>query len=469
MNKQTYTIGMIGLGVMGRNLLLNIADQGFPAVGYDINPRQVEALRREAGDLPILAAASLQELVQSLAAPRAVILLVPAGKPVDDVIEDLLPYLEKGDLIIDGGNSHFVDTEQRSQLLADKGYHFMGMGISGGEKGARNGPSMMPGGPKAAYEQVQPILEAAAAHVEQDPCVTYLGPAGAGHYVKMVHNGIEYGIMQLIAESYDLLKCGLHLSDDELHEVYKKWDGGDLNSYLIEITADIFCQPDDKSSRRLIDVILDEALQKGTGMWTSQDAMNLRVPTPTIDTAVAMRNMSALQTERDKASQRLSGPTVRVNVNLDGLKPHLERALYAAMIITYAQGFAQLRRASQVYKYGLDLEAVARIWRGGCIIRAAVLEDIRDAFAAAPDLANLLLDPVIGQAVGDRLLDVRAVVETAVALGLPVPGLMSALAYYDSYRRDWLPANLIQAQRDYFGAHTYARIDEPGAFHTEWE
>ncbi len=468
MNKQTYQIGMIGLGVMGRNLLLNMADHGYAVGGYDNNPDQVQALRDEAGDRPILAADDLETLVQSLATPRALMMLVPAGKPVDSVIQALLPHLKLGDLIIDGGNSNFQDTDRRSHMLAAKGIHYLGVGISGGESGARHGPSMMPGGPRASYQVVRPIFEAAAAHVDGEPCVTYLGPGSAGHYVKMVHNGIEYGLMQLIAESYDLLKRGLNLNDDSLHEIFRKWDEGDLNGYLMQITADIFRQPDQETGRRLIDEILDEAKQKGTGMWTSQDAMNLQVPTPSIDTAVAMRNMSALQEQRDKASTRLNGPTIQLEVAPDEFLPHLERALYAAMLITYAQGFAQLRRASAVYEYGLDLAAVARIWRGGCIIRAALLEDIRDAFTEAPDLENLLLDPVLGQAIADRQADLRGMVETAVTLGLPTPGFMSTLGYYDSYRRAWLPANLIQAQRDYFGAHTYERVDEPGTFHTNW-
>lgn len=468
MNKQTYQIGMIGLGVMGRNLLLNMADHGYAVGGYDNNPDQVQALRDEAGDRPILAADDLETLVQSLATPRALMMLVPAGKPVDSVIQALLPHLKLGDLIIDGGNSNFQDTDRRSHMLAAKGIHYLGVGISGGESGARHGPSMMPGGPRASYQVVRPIFEAAAAHVDGEPCVTYLGPGSAGHYVKMVHNGIEYGLMQLIAESYDLMKRGLNLNDDSLHEIFRKWDEGDLNGYLMQITADIFGQPDPDSSKRLIDVILDEAKQKGTGMWTSQDAMNLQMPTPSIDTAVAMRNMSALQEQRDKASTRLEGPTIQLEVAPDEFLPHLERALYAAMLITYTQGFAQLRRASTAYEYGLDLSAIARIWRGGCIIRAALLEDIRDAYTEMPSLENLLLDPVVGQAVADRQLDLRAVVETAVTLGLPAPGFMSALGYYDSYRRAWLPANLIQAQRDYFGAHTYERVDEPGTFHTNW-
>ncbi len=468
MNNQTYKIGMIGLGVMGRNLLLNIADHGYAAAGYDQNPDQVHALRAEIEDRPILAADNLSSLVQALSTPRAVMMLVPAGDPVDNVLEELLPRLQKGDLVIDGGNSNFQDTERRSHMLADKGIRFLGVGISGGEEGARHGPSMMPGGALDAYQIVQPILEAAAAKVDGDPCVTYLGPNSAGHYVKMVHNGIEYGLMQLIAESYDLMKRGLGLDDDRLHEVFQAWDDGDLNGYLMQITADIFAQPDQETGRRLIDEILDEAKQKGTGMWTSQDAMNLQTPTPSIDTAVAMRNMSALQAERDQASVSLPGPSIQLESSPDQFLPHLERALYAAMVITYAQGFAQLRRASAAYEYGLDLAAVARIWRGGCIIRAALLEDFREAFTEAPDLENLLLDPVLGQAVADRQADLRTVVETAVTLGLPAPGFMSALGYFDSYRQAWLPANLIQAQRDYFGDHTYERVDEPGIFHTHW-
>jgi 6-phosphogluconate dehydrogenase len=467
LNKK-FEIGMVGLGVMGRNLVLNMADHGHSVAGYDKDLTKVEALQGEAGDREIQGAKTMEEFVGLLRAPRAVMMLVPAGAPVDAVIHDVLPYLEEGDIIIDGGNSHFSDTDLRARNLADKGIQYLGVGISGGESGARHGPSMMPGGPRQAYERVRPIFEASAAHFSGDPCVTYLGPGSAGHYVKMVHNGIEYGLMQLIAESYDLMKRGLHLSDDEMHDIYDLWNREELSGYLMEITAAIFLEKDEKTGKRLIDIILDEAKQKGTGMWTSQDAMELRVPVPTIDIAVAMRNLSAIEEERSSARQALTGPEPFFEGDLWDSVEQLRRGLYAAMIVTYAQGMAQLQVASNANNYDLDLEAVASIWRGGCIIRAALLENIQTAYKKNPDLPNLLLDPDLGQAVESRQEDLRAVVRAAAEWGIPTPGLAVSLAYFDGYRSAWLPANLIQAQRDYFGAHTYERIDQKGAFHTQW-
>jgi 6-phosphogluconate dehydrogenase len=466
--KEKFQIGMVGLGVMGRNLVLNMADHGYLVAGYDKDLSKVEALEDESGDREIQGAKTMEEFVGLLRRPRAVMMLVPAGAPVDAVIHDVLPYLEEGDLIIDGGNSHFPDTDLRAKKLAEKGIQYLGVGISGGESGARHGPSMMPGGPREAYERIRPIFEASAAHVYGDPCVTYLGPGSAGHYVKMVHNGIEYGLMQLIAESYDLMKRGLRLNDDELHDIYDLWNREELNGYLMEITAEIFLKKDEKTSKRLIDVILDQAKQKGTGMWTSQDAMELGVPVPTIDVAVAMRNLSAFEEERSVASRALTGPEPLSEDDLWDFVEQLRHALYAAMIVTYAQGMAQLRVASNAKTYGLNLEAVARIWRGGCIIRAALLEKIRAAYKTNPDLPNLLLDPDLGRAVESRQEDLRAVVRAAAEWGIPTPGLAVSLAYFDGYRSAWLPANLIQAQRDYFGAHTYERIDQKGTFHTQW-
>jgi 6-phosphogluconate dehydrogenase len=473
-NEGKYDIGMVGLGVMGRNLVLNMADHGYSVAGYDQDKNTVKALREEAQGRDVEAADTMEEFIGLLHTPRAVMMLVPAGPPVDSVIRDLLPHLQEGDLIIDGGNSHFPDTDLRARTMADKGLRYLGVGISGGSSGARHGPSMMPGGPKDAYERVRPIFEACAAHVNGDPCVTYLGPGSAGHYVKMVHNGIEYGLMQLIAESYDLMKRGLNLSDDELHAVYDRWNQGELDSYLIEITAKIFVHEDEKTGKRLIDVILDAAKQKGTGMWTSQSAMDLGVPVPTIDVAVAMRNLSAMDSEREAAAEVLNGPVPGFKGSAagrtrDAFIEQLRNALYAAMIATYAQGMAQLRSASEVYKYDLDLEAVARIWRGGCIIRAALLEKIRAAYRARPALPNLLMDPELGHAVEARQDDLRALVRAAAEWGIPTPGLMVSLAYFDGYRSAWLPANLVQAQRDFFGSHTYERIDEKGQFHTQWE
>jgi 6-phosphogluconate dehydrogenase len=462
-------IGLVGLAVMGRNLVLNMADHGFSVAVYNRTTEKTrEFVEKETGARDIRGGFSLQEFINLLRKPRAILLLVKAGPPVDAVIEELLPYLEPGDLIIDGGNSHFPDTNRRTNSLAEKGFLYMGMGISGGEYGARHGPSMMPGGPKEAYERVQPILEAAAAKVGDEACVTYLGPASAGHYVKMVHNGIEYGIMELIAETYDLMKRGLGLTNDELHAVYDQWNRAELNSYLMEITASIFLQPDDKTDKRLIDMILDQAKQKGTGKWTSWDAMDLQVPTPAIDAAVVARDLSGYKAEREAASKALRGPKLNFKGDRDRLIGQLRNALYASMIITYAQGMILLKTASETYHYGLNLEAVARIWRGGCIIRAALLEDIRAAYKKRAELPNLLVDPRLGRQVRKRQADFRKVVSAAARLGLPVPGLMASLAYFDAYRSAWLPANLTQAQRDYFGAHTYERIDEKGIFHTQW-
>jgi 6-phosphogluconate dehydrogenase len=473
-SKGEYDIGMVGLGVMGRNLVLNMADHGYSVAGYDRDENTRNALREEARDRKVRTADTVEEFVGLLRTPRAVMMLVPAGPPVDSVIHDLLPHLEEGDLIIDGGNSHFPDTDLRAKTLAGRGLHYLGVGISGGASGARHGPSMMPGGPQEAYERVRPIFEACAAHIDGEPCVTYLGPGSAGHYVKMVHNGIEYGVMQLIAESYDLMKRGLGLNDDELHAVYDHWNQGELASYLVEITAKIFVHKDEQTGKRLIDVILDAAKQKGTGMWTSQSAMDLGVPVPTIDVAVTMRNLSALEHERESAAEVLSGPDLgsegRVaDRDRKAFIEQLGNALYAAMIATYAQGMAQLRLASAEYEYNLDLEAVARIWRGGCIIRAALLDKIRAAYRARPKLPNLLVDPGLGREVEVRQDDLRAIVRAAAEWGIPAPGFMVSLAYFDGYRNAWLPANLVQAQRDFFGSHTYERIDEKGQFHTQWE
>jgi len=468
-SQQRHEIGMVGLGVMGRNLLLNMADHGHFVAGYDKDATKVAALRQEAENRDIRGAVDIKEFIALLRKPRAVMLLVPAGAPVDSVIKDLLPHLDKGDLIIDAGNSYFKDTDVRLRTLMAKGMQFFGVGVSGGEEGARHGPSIMPGGPKAPYERVRPVLEAVAARVNGDPCVTYLGPGSAGHFVKMVHNGIEYGVMQIIAETYDLMKRGLGLNDDELHDVYRKWNNGELNGYLMEITSHIFSKADEKTGKRLIDEILDVAKQKGTGMWTSQSAMELQVPIPTIDLAVAMRDLSVFAKEREQVGAIYQRPMHRFNSDRDTFLRQLGRALYAAMIITYAQGLALLAIASDKYQYHLDLEAVARIWRGGCIIRAALLEDICAAFRAQPDLPNLLLAPNLSRKVREHQEDLREVVCQAAKSGLPTPGLMVSLGYLDGYRSVWLPANLIQAQRDYFGAHTYERIDAKGTFHTQWQ
>jgi 6-phosphogluconate dehydrogenase len=446
-----------------------MADHGFSVAGYDKDASKVEALRKESARANVLGAADIKAFIGSLQKPRAVMMLVPAGPPVDSVIGDVVPLLDKGDLIIDAGNSHFKDTDVRARALEAKGIEFLGVGVSGGEEGARHGPSIMPGGPAGAYERVRPIFEAIAAHVSSEPCVTWLGPGSAGHYVKMVHNGIEYGVMQLIAETYDLMKRGLGLNDDELHEVFTAWNNGELNGYLMEITSHIFSKQDEKTGKRLIDEILDVARQKGTGMWTSQSAMELHVQLPTIDMAVAMRDLSVFEKQREQASAVYRPSPRMIAGDRTMLLAHLARALFAGVILTYAQGMALLSAASEAYKYHLDCEAVARIWRGGCIIRAALLEDIRAAFRSRPALPNLLLDPGLSRTVMEHQEDLRSVVCAAATSGVPTPGLMASLSYFDAYRSAWLPANLIQAQRDYFGSHTYERIDATGTFHTEWD
>jgi 6-phosphogluconate dehydrogenase len=469
MKAQQLEIGMVGLGVMGRNLLLNMADHRHSEAGYDKDAAKVAALRQEAENRDIRGAADIKEFIALLRKPRAVMMLVPAGAPVDSVINDLVAHLQPGDLIIDAGNSYFKDTDVRLRHLAAKGIQFLGVGVSGGEEGARHGPSIMPGGPKEAYEQVRLVLEAVAARVKGDPCVTWLGPGSAGHFVKMVHNGIEYGVMQLIAETYDLMKRGLGLNDDQLRDVYSKWNNGELNGYLMEISSRIFGKVDETTGLRLIDEILAVAKQKGTGMWTSQSAMELQVPIPTIDLAVAMRDLSVFEKEREQSSAIYQRSIRHFSGDREMFLAQLSHALFVGMIIIYAQGLALLAVASDQYDYHLNLEAVGRIWRGGCIIRAALLEDICAAFHARPDLPNLLLDPKLSRKVMVHQEDLRRVVCQAAESGVPVPGLMVSLGYLDAYRSAWLPANLIQAQRDYFGAHTYERIDAKGTFHTEWQ
>ncbi len=470
MPKQGCEIGVIGLGTMGRNLALNFADHGFPVAVYNRTAEKTrEFMAQEVGSRHIRPGYELKEFVGLLRRPRALLIMVAAGDAVDAVIKEVWPLLAAGDLIIDGGNSHFTDTNRRARALAVNKVMFMGLGVSGGEAGARYGPSLMPGGHREAYDRVGPVLEAAAAHVNGDPCVAFLGPGSAGHYVKMVHNGIEYGLMELIAETYDLLKRGLGMQPEELHQVYADWNRGQLSSFLLEITARIFLKKDEKTGQPLVDLILDRAKQKGTGMWTSWEAMDLQAGTPTIDIAVVMRDLSGYQADRQAAAQALASPGPVFGGDRARFLEKLKNALYAGMIATYAQGLVLLKKASATYNYGLDLETVARIWRGGCIIRAALLEDIRAAFRARPDLGNLLLDPKLAGEFQARQQDLRDVVSVAAELGLPAPGLMVSLAYFDAYRSARLPANLIQAQRDYFGAHTYERLDAPGTFHTEWD
>lgn len=395
--------------------------------------------------------------------------MVKAGTATDATIQSLLPHLEKDDILIDGGNTYYKDTQRRNKELAESGIHFIGTGVSGGEEGALKGPSIMPGGQKEAHELVKPILEAISAKVDGEPCTTYIGPDGAGHYVKMVHNGIEYGDMQLISESYFILKQVLGLSADELHEVFAEWNKGELDSYLIEITADIFTKKDEETGKPLVDVILDKAGQKGTGKWTSQSALDLGVPLPIITESVFARFISAMKEERVKASGLLSGPDVKpVTENKEELIEAVRKALFMSKICSYAQGFAQMKAASEEYNWDLKYGEIAMIFRGGCIIRAAFLQKIKEAYDREPELDNLLLDSYFKNIVESYQGALRQVISLAVAQGVPVPSFSSALAYYDSYRTAVLPANLIQAQRDYFGAHTYERTDKEGIFHTEW-
>ncbi len=467
-NNKLCEIGMVGLGVMGRNLLLNMADHNFSVTGIDTDPNQVENLGQESQQ-HIQGTTDVKNFVASLRRPRVIMLLVPAGARVDAVIQTQLPYLQPGDLIIDGGNSYFKDTDVRANNLKTKGIHFLGVGISGGEEGARRGPSIMPGGPKEAYEQVRKIFEAVAAKVNNDPCVAYLGPGSAGHFVKMVHNGIEYGIMQLIAETYDLMKRGLGYNDDQLRDVYAEWNQAELNSYLVEITSNIFGKKDDKTGKQLVDEILAVASQKGTGMWTSQSGMELQVPIPTIDLAVGMRDLSVFVKQREQANQLYQRPIKSFTTDAKTFLTQLRQALYAGMMITYAQGMSLLTVAAEEYQYELQLETIARIWRGGCIIRAAMLENFRAAFHNNPQLPNLLLDKDLSQLLLKNQESLRQIVNQAATSGIPIPALMASLSYFDAFRSSWSPANLIQAQRDYFGSHTYERIDTKGTFHTEWE
>jgi len=466
---QQNDIGLIGLAVMGQNLVLNMERHGFRVAVYNRTAERTrEFMAERAAGKKIQPGYTVEEFVNLLKRPRKIMLMVQAGKPVDEVIARLKPHLEPGDLMIDGGNSFFQDTERRSQELAADGIQFMGVGISGGEEGALWGPSIMPGGGREAYALVEPIFTAIAARVDGDPCVTYIGPRGAGHYVKMVHNGIEYADMQLIAEAYDLLRRGLGLTAGELHQVFARWNEGVLSSYLIEITADIFTRTDEETGRPLVDLILDQAGQKGTGRWTSQNALELGVPTPTINAAVEARIISAYKAERERAAGVLAGPQARYQGDQEAFIDAVGDALYAAKICSYAQGFALLRAASREYDYGLNYSEIARIWRGGCIIRARFLDDVCVAYAGDPDLPNLLLAPFFRDAVASRQAGWRHVVRTAVELGVPTPAMSASLAYFDAYRSARLPANLIQAQRDYFGAHTYRRVDREGIFHTEW-
>jgi 6-phosphogluconate dehydrogenase len=476
-----YNIGVVGLGVMGANLARNIAGKGFRVAGYDLDAAKTRAFAADQTDGSAMAGVEApDQLMAVLERPRRILVMVPAGAPVDSVIAHLRPHLAPGDILIDGGNSFFRDTDRRSDELAAAGFRFVGMGVSGGEEGALRGPSLMPGGPREAWEALAPILRAIAAKAEDgEPCVAYMGPRGAGHYVKMIHNGIEYGDMQLIAEVYDVLGRAGGMAAREIADVFSAWNEGELKSYLVEITARVLERVDADTGRPLVDLILDEAQQKGTGKWMSQNAFDVGAPIPTVNAAVEARLLSALKSERVAASKALQGPAPAPvaqgerNSVAQGFGPAdlietTRRALYAAKITSYAQGMALLRLASEEYKYGIDLAGVAGIWRAGCIIRAALLSDIRAAFTRNPALANLMLDDRFAAALATGQQALRDAVGTAILAGIPVPALSASLAYYDAYRSARLPANLTQAQRDFFGAHTYRRVDRDGVFHTEW-
>jgi len=470
MNKQVF--GMIGLGVMGQNFVQNVERNGFSVAVYN---RSAETTKKYIGGPAagknIKPAYTLKEFVDSLECPRKIMLLVKAGVPVDATIQQLIPLLDKGDLIIDGGNSFFQDTERRAKELESQGFSFFGMGVSGGEEGALWGPSLMPGGSRDAYKEVEPIMKAVAAKAEEDggPCVTYLGPGGSGHYVKMVHNGIEYGDMELIAESYYLLKRALGLSAQEFYEIFTEWNNAELSSFLIEITAKVFKKIDEDTGKPLVDVILDKAGQKGTGRWMGENALELGVSIPTILAAVNGRILSSQKEERVRASSLLTGPTKKYEGSSQKLIDATRDALYVSKICSYAQGMSLLKKASVEYGYNMDLGAIAKIWRAGCIIRARLLNDITSAFNRNKDLPNLLVDDVFRDSVSSRQESWRFVIRTAIELGIPMPAMSASLAYYDSYRSERLPANLIQAQRDFFGAHTFERVDKAGIFHVDWE
>ncbi|MGI8810950.1 MAG: NADP(+)-dependent, decarboxylating phosphogluconate dehydrogenase [Pyrinomonadaceae bacterium] len=530
--------GMIGLGTMGRNFLLNAAEHGIPSVGYDLDETKRQLLVEEGKGFPVQAAATPAELVSMLAAPRNIMLLVPAGPIVDSVIRDLLPLLEKDDLIIDAGNSHFTDTEIREAFLKEKGIEFMGIGVSGGEEGARHGASIMPGGNRAFYDRVAPVLQAVSAKVNGEPCVDYMGASSAGHFVKMVHNGIEYGLMQILAETYDFMKRVLRMNYEQMSDTFAAWNDSELNSFLVEITAEVLRKADAETGLPLVEVILDKAAQKGTGKWTSQAAMDLGVPIPTIDSAVAMRQISAQKETRiliakkfgtfdseaapetpgdatevtsipqfdykaalasrdvttavsEHHKEQLSGKSIieaefpvtdseqteaneevrqQVHEDLDQFVGELKNALLCSFIVTYAQGMSLLQIASHEKDYGLDLSDIAKIWRGGCIIRSALLEEMRRAFAENPQLPNLMLDDKFAEILSRNRGDWRTVAAKFSSVRIPAASLSASLAYFDAFRSERLPANLIQAQRDFFGAHTYQRTDKEGVFHTpDWD
>lgn len=471
MTQSSADIGLIGLAVMGQNLVLNMNDHGFTVAVYNRTVSKVDDfLNNEAKGTKVIGAHSIPEFISMLKRPRRVFLLVKAGAAVDEFIEQLLPHLEKGDIIIDGGNSHFPDTIRRAKYVESKGLLYIGTGVSGGEEGARRGPSMMPGGSPAAWPHVKEIFQAVCAKTEEgEPCCDWMGENGAGHYVKMVHNGIEYGDMQLICECYQLMKEGLGMSNKEMHDVFAKWDEGELKSYLVEITRDILGYKDEKG-KYVVDFILDTAGQKGTGKWTSVSALDLGIPMTMVSEAVFARCLSAIKDERVAASKLLKGPGKKFTGAKKKIVEDIRKAMYASKIVSYAQGFMLLHEAAKEYKWNLNYGGIALVWRGGCIIRSAFLGKIRDAYDKNPNLMNLLVDGYFRKVVKECLPSWRKVVSDAVQLGVPVPAMMASLCFFDGYRSKRLPANLLQAQRDYFGAHTYERTDKPRGqfFHTNW-
>jgi 6-phosphogluconate dehydrogenase len=462
-------IGVSGLAVMGANLARNIARHGVPVAVHNRTPARMHEFIAEFGEeADFTGAETLAEFVEALERPRRIIVMVKAGAPVDGVLEDLAPLLDEGDIVIDAGNSHFADTRRRTEACAEKGLRFLGIGVSGGEEGALLGPSIMPGGPRDAYAEVEEILTAISAQVDGTPCCTYIGPDGAGHYVKMVHNGIEYADIQLIAEAYDLLRNVAGLEVSEIAQTFEEWDKGELQSFLIEITAKVLAKTDPQTGGPLIDVIVDQAEQKGTGRWTSQDALELGVPLTAITEAVFARTLSSLREERGVASGTLAGPAPGGGSGSGDLVDDIRRALYASKIVAYAQGFQQMAAASKSYEWNLDLGAAATIWRGGCIIRARFLDRIREAYDADPEMVNLMTEPYFRDALADAQNAWRRVIVRATEEGIAVPAFASSLAYYDGYRRERGPASLIQGLRDYFGAHTYRRVDADGSYHVRW-
>jgi 6-phosphogluconate dehydrogenase len=469
---EKQNIGLIGLAVMGENLVLNMERNGYSVAVFNRTIQKVRNfLDNRAKGKNIKGCFTIEEFVESLESPRKIILLVKAGKPVDEFIDLLIPHLDKGDIVIDGGNSHFPDTIRRTAYVEEKGYLYIGTGVSGGEEGALMGPSIMPGGSPEAWPYVKPVFQAIAAKVaDGSPCCEWIGSNGAGHFVKMVHNGIEYGDMQMICEAYSIMKNLLGMSAEEMQKVFTEWNEGELNSYLIEITRDIMGKKDDETGKAMLDMILDTAGQKGTGKWTSEAALNLGIPAQTVAEAVFARAMSAIKDERVSASRQLDGPKPAYNGNKNELIEKIRKALYASKICSYAQGFQLMRAAAEEYKWELNYGNIALLWRGGCIIRAQFLDKIKEAFDNNPGLPNLLLADYFKKVIHDNQAAWREVVSLAVQNGIPVPAFSSALAYFDGYRSEVLPANLLQAQRDYFGAHTYERIDKPRGefFHTNW-